>query len=86
MKIISDGAFNGLSGCEGLEIVHVPEGVEYLGNFTFPGTLKKVYLPDSIRELDFAAFGYDEEKPTIYTKNPYVIEYAKENNINVVEK
>ena len=86
VKIISDGAFNGLSGCEGLEIVHVPEGVEYLGNFTFPGTLKKVYLPDSIRELDFAAFGYDEEKPTIYTKNPYVIEYAKENNINVVEK
>jgi hypothetical protein len=86
VKIISDGAFNGLSGCEGLEVVRVPEGVEYIGNFTFPGTLKKVYLPNSIREMDFAAFGYDESKPTLCTKNPYVIEYANENGIKVIKE
>ena len=86
VKIISDGAFNGLSGCEGLEVVRVPEGIEYIGNFTFPGTLKKVYLPNSIREMDFAAFGYDESKPTLCTKNPYVIEYANENGIKVIKE
>lgn len=87
VKFISDNAFNGLSldGCEGLEVVKVPEGVEYIGGFTFPGTLKKVYLPNSIKQLDFDAFGYDENKPTIYTQNPYVIEYAKENDIKLVE-
>lgn len=85
IKYISNGAFGSFDGSKGLESLYVPEGVEYIGNFTFPGTLKKVYLPNSIREIDFAAFGYDETKPTVYTQNPYVIQYAKDHDIKVVE-
>ena len=86
VKFITDGIFGGFDGIKGLKTVRIPEGVEYIGNFTFSNSLKKVYLPNSIKELDFAAFGFEDKiKTVICTNNPYVIEYAKENKIKVVQ-
>ena len=84
VKYITDGIFADAGRSGTLDTVKIPEGVEYIGNFTFDG-VKNIYLPNSIKELDFCVFGFSGNS-TIHTKNPYVINYAKENNIKVIKE
>lgn len=87
VKYITEGIFGRFNGIKGLKTVRVPEGVETIGNFTFSNYIKKVYLPNSIQELAFAAFGCEDKiKTVICTTNPYVIDYANKNKIKVVEE
>ena len=69
-------------GCSSLASVTIPDSVTNIGYVAFSHctNLESIIIPNSVRDIDSLAF-IGCPKLVVYTKNLYVIDYCKNNNI-----
>lgn len=82
---VSEGVFK---GCESLEKVTIPNGVEYISRYCFQRctSLEKVELPDSVEKIETYSFADCTALEYIELNNVEIIEcYAFENCISLKE-
>lgn len=52
--------------CSSLAEVTLPDSLTYVGQYAFVGTaLTKIVIPDSVAEIDYGAFGYEDEETPV---------------------
>ena len=60
---INGGAFG---ACTSLTEIHFPDSLRYIGQLAFCGTgMTSVTIPATVTEIDYCAFGYDENQHTV---------------------
>lgn len=74
--------------CVNLEEVVLPSTLKYIHSdaFCYCGKLTSITIPDSVVEIDATAFYGCNPDLVIKTKNPYVIEYCKNNDLKYSEE